>query len=89
MRAYGLTERERDVLLQTIRSRSAKEAAAALGLSAYTVVDHLRAVFEKVGVRSKGELVARIFFEHYYPGLLGEAGPADVSDPRRGPRPAR
>ena len=31
--------------------------------------DHLKAIFAKVGVASRGELVAKLFAEHYYPGI--------------------
>jgi DNA-binding CsgD family transcriptional regulator len=75
--AYGLSPRERDVIHQMIRGQATKQIAATLGLSPYTVADHLRAIFAKVGVRSRGELVARVFFDHYYSRLDGEA-----SDPR-------
>ena len=34
-----------------------------------TVQDHLKAIFQKVGVTTRGELVARIFFEHRPPPL--------------------
>jgi DNA-binding CsgD family transcriptional regulator len=33
------------------------------------VQDHLKSIFDKVGVGTRGELVARLFFEHYAPEL--------------------
>ncbi len=62
-----LTERERDVLGLIARGHSNAEIARALWLSPYTVADHVKNVFEKTGVRSRGELTSRLFFEHYLP----------------------
>jgi DNA-binding CsgD family transcriptional regulator len=63
--AYGLSPRERDVLGAIARGSSTPHIAAELFLSAHTVRDHIKSVFEKVGVRSRSELVAKLFAEHY------------------------
>ena len=65
--AYGLSQREVAVTRLCIEGKATKEIAAALHLSAYTVQDHLKAIFEKTGVRSRGELVGQVFLEHYVP----------------------
>jgi DNA-binding CsgD family transcriptional regulator len=62
---YGLTPRERDVVQAIARGSSTPEIAAALFLSAHTVRDYIKSVFDKVGVSSRGELVAKLFAEHY------------------------
>ncbi|HEY9393435.1 MAG TPA: helix-turn-helix transcriptional regulator [Nocardioides sp.] len=65
--AYGLTPREVDVTRMCIAGLGTKEIAARLHLSAYTVQDHLKAIFEKTGVRSRGALLGQVFLEHYIP----------------------
>jgi DNA-binding CsgD family transcriptional regulator len=62
---YELTPREAAIARLCIDGRSTKEMAAALGVSRYTVQDHLKAIFEKTGVCSRNELVGRIFLQHY------------------------
>jgi DNA-binding CsgD family transcriptional regulator len=57
---YGLSPREREVLRLVIRGESTKRIANRLGLSAYTVQDHLDHACEKVGVRGRKALLARI-----------------------------
>ena len=51
------------------QGRSNLEIAQALFLSPYTVQDHTKSLFEKTGVSSRQELVARIFLEDYMPRL--------------------
>ena len=63
--SYGLTERECHVAMQCVQGRVTKEIAQALSLSPYTVQDHLKSIFDKTGVRSRGELVGQIFLDHY------------------------
>ncbi|MFI7609421.1 helix-turn-helix transcriptional regulator [Micromonospora sp. NPDC049366] len=58
--AYGLTDREAQVALYAVRGLSTAEIAAALLVSPYTVQDHLKAVFDKAGVRSRREFVAML-----------------------------
>ena len=67
--AYRLTEREAEVVGLVVRGHTNAEIARALWLSPYTVADHVKNVFEKTGVRSRGELTSRLFFDHYLPRL--------------------
>lgn len=68
---YGLTAREEEVVELIVRGFSTKQVSNHLFISEYTVQNHLRAVFEKVGVRSRRELVKKLFFEGLYPTLFG------------------
>jgi DNA-binding CsgD family transcriptional regulator len=65
--AYGLSERESQVTRLCMKGQSTKQIALDLHLSPYTVQDHLKSIFDKTGVRSRGELLGQVFLEHYIP----------------------
>ncbi len=67
--AYELTPRELDVTRALARGLTTSEIACQLYLSRYTVQDHLKSVYEKTGVSSRGELVAKMFADHYHDEL--------------------
>ena len=54
--AYGLTSREQEVVRCVFAGLSTREIAVRLRISSYTVQDHLKAIFAKIGVNSRGEL---------------------------------
>jgi DNA-binding CsgD family transcriptional regulator len=69
LESYGLTEREAEIVMLIARGLATKDIAAELSLSAHTIRDHIKAIFGKAGVSTRGELVARLFAEHFQDGF--------------------
>ncbi|MDT0319126.1 helix-turn-helix transcriptional regulator [Streptomyces millisiae] len=67
MAAYELSPRELEITRLIARGLPTRDIADRLHLSPHTVRDHVKAVFDKVGVTSRGELVAALFTEHCEP----------------------
>jgi DNA-binding CsgD family transcriptional regulator len=58
--AYDLTARERDVVTALLDGSDTRAVSQRLFLSPHTVNDHLKAIFAKVGVRTRKELTAML-----------------------------
>jgi DNA-binding CsgD family transcriptional regulator len=67
--AYGLSDREKEVVELVVRGATTKQIAATLYISEYTVQDHLSNIFDKIGVRGRKALVKRLFYDNLYPSL--------------------
>jgi DNA-binding CsgD family transcriptional regulator len=67
--AYGLTRRESEITKLVLRGLSTAEVSSQLHITPNTVRDHFKAIFDKVGVRSRRELVGQVFAQHYQPRM--------------------
>jgi DNA-binding CsgD family transcriptional regulator len=62
--AYGLTNRETQVAERLIAGMPRKRVAAGLQLSLHTVNDHIKAIYEKLGISSVGQLRMQVLQDH-------------------------
>ncbi len=74
MQAYHLSKRESEIIQSVVRGLSTREIAEMFHISSNTVQDHLKAIFEKVGVRSRRELVGQLFAQQYQPRIAAGYG---------------
>ncbi len=90
----GVTSREREVATLLARGLSNAEIAETLVLSPHTVQDHIKSLYEKLGVGSRQELVARVFLDEYLPEVVVQTpitshGRFEVNHHGDGPKPER
>ncbi len=74
VQAYDLSKRESEIMQSVLRGLSTVEMSTTFQISSNTVQDHLKVIFEKVGVRSRRELVGQIFAQQYQPRLVSGRG---------------
>jgi DNA-binding CsgD family transcriptional regulator len=72
MSADGLSEREQEVTRLVLHGNSTTDIAETLFVSAHTVQQHLKSMFDKTGVRSRRDLIGQVFFAHYEPPRAGQ-----------------
>ena len=65
--SYGLSPREQEVVELAVRGASTKEISQVLYISEYTVKDHLKNIFGKVGVRGRRALIKQLYLNTIFP----------------------
>jgi DNA-binding CsgD family transcriptional regulator len=59
-RTYALSQRERELVALLVAGLDTRAVTERLFISPHTVQDHLKSVFDKVGIHSRRELLARL-----------------------------
>jgi DNA-binding CsgD family transcriptional regulator len=57
---YGITDREREIILKVVEGKSNADIAGELFISLATVKTHLHNIYRKIGVDSRYDLLARV-----------------------------
>ncbi len=79
-----LTAREYEILQHVAIGRSNPDIAGQLGISSYTVRNHLSNIFEKLGAHSRWHAVTLVFHQERLSDILDSVNqPAARAIPRR------
>jgi DNA-binding CsgD family transcriptional regulator len=84
MAAYELTDREKDVTRLVLQGETTSATAAKLFIAPQTVQQHLKSIFDTTGVRSRRELVGKMFFAYYEPRVRDNEQRGQDGRPFRG-----
>ena len=84
MSAYGLTEREKEVTSMVLQGARLRRSPPNDYVSAQTVQQHLKSIFDKTGVHSRRDLVGKVFFHHYEPRFRDNEKRTAAGRPVRG-----
>lgn len=57
---FGLSAREREIVQRILKGKSNKEIEEELFISAHTVKNHIYHIFQKAGLKSRGQLVSMV-----------------------------
>jgi len=57
---YGITDREREIILKVMQGKSNEDIARELVISLATVKTHLHNIYKKIGIASRFDLLARV-----------------------------
>lgn len=60
VRAFGLSDRERELLAHLAAGADTREVAQRMFLSEHTVQDHLKSVFAKTGTHGRRAVLAKV-----------------------------
>jgi DNA-binding CsgD family transcriptional regulator len=75
VQVYALSRRESETVRLVAQGLTTAQIAGTFHITSNTVQDHLKAIFEKVGVRSRRELVSRLFAQQYQPRIAAGRAP--------------
>ena len=84
MAAWDLSPREQEVTRLILHGAATEQIAKQLVISVHTVRQHLKSIFGKARVRSRRDLVAKVFFTHYEPRLRDNEQRTIHGQPTRG-----